>query len=243
MAWIREHWLMAAIGTLGLLLVTIGVDARPQATTAPATPTAVRTQTVAPIAVADLPQENGQPVLPAVQDEPRVLTFTLALEPTPLIEEADSIYRPGAVHRLVIPRISLDSEVAQVGIVNEGGNLTYETANFVVGQYRGVNPSEGSNVVLAGHVNTRNGLGGQVFVNLHKLELGDDIAIYTDNRTVRYQVSEIRFVSATAVEVMDTTPGERLTLITCRSCNIDCQRLVVIALPIEDEEAGISNDV
>lgn len=243
MAWIREHWFLAALGTLGLLLVTIGVDARPAATTAPAAPTPVRTQTVAPIVVADLPHENGQPVLPAQQDEPRVLTFTLALESIPLIEEADSIYRPGAVRRLVIPRISLDSEVAQVGIVNEGGNLTYETANFVVGQYRGINPGQGSNVVLAGHVSTRDGLGGQVFLNLHKLELGDDIAVYTDNRTVRYRVSEIRFVSATAVEVMDTTPGERLTLITCRSCNIDCQRLVVIAMPIEEEEAGLPNGV
>jgi len=36
------------------------------------------------------------------------------------------------------------------------------------------------------------------------------------------------------VEIVGPTPSEQLTLIPCRVCDVDCQRLVVIAQPTRD---------
>lgn len=234
MGWIRRRWFESAVLATALLLVMVGVDAAPAqpADEAPAA-LGVATRAVTPTpSLADLPQENGQPVLPAEQDGPRVLRFVRG-DPVRLIADADRVEQPGAVRRLTIPTIGLASEVVQVGLVSEGGNLRYETANFVVGQYRGVNPGSNGNVILAGHVSTRDGRGGSIFRNLHQLELGDTVIVATDRREIEYVVSEIRFVGANAVEVMEPAGREQLTLVTCRGCNTNCQRLVVIALPVE----------
>ncbi|MEE9277770.1 MAG: sortase [Dehalococcoidia bacterium] len=239
MAAIRKHWFWGSIALVSLLLVMVGLDARPANSMDSATKPMVRTRPLhVETATAGLPREHGVPVLPATQEQPREFTFVAAESPVRLLPETDRIQLPGSVQRLVIPAISLDSEVVQVGLVAEGGTLQYETANFVVGQYRGVNPGQGDNVVLAGHVGTRNGQGGQVFRDLRKLELGDRLETYTDIGMTEYVVTEIRFVEPTATEIMAPTKGERLTLITCRNCNVDCQRLVVIAEPVRREEAA-----
>ena len=223
MAPLRGYLLPGSAAVAGLLLVMIGLSAPPAAPAELAPPPPIQTRAVSgPVAVAELPREDGVPVLPATQAEPTVLTFTLAARATPLVEEEEAIERPGAVERIVIPRISLDSEVAQVGIARHDGELRYEAPNHLVGQYRGVNPGEGGNVVLAGHVGTRDGRGGHVFRDLQQMELGDRIELYTDAGLSEYVVREIRFVEPTAVEIMTASDGEQLTLITCRSCNVGC---------------------
>ncbi len=211
----------------------IGLDAQPGDPRAVETdaPVLVTRAVTAPMPIDELSVEDGQPVLPAEQSEPTRFEFVVVEAPTPLVEGVEEIERPGAVQRVTIPRIGLDTDVAAVGLVAKGGELRYETPNFVPGQYSGVNPGEGSNVVIAGHVATHENAGGQIFGNLHKLILGDTISIETEEGLLEYVVSEIRFVGSTAVEIMEPTPSEQLTLITCRVCNVDCQRLVVIAKP------------
>jgi LPXTG-site transpeptidase (sortase) family protein len=58
------------------------------------------------------------------------------------------------------------------------------------------------------------------------------IKAYTDDDALRYAVNEIRILPRDAVEVMAPISSGRLTLITCRSYNIGCDRLVVIAEPV-----------
>ena len=237
---IYQHasWLLAVFAIL--LLVAFGLDASPTSTPVPADASvvvtrpveAVVTRPVEAVAEGALPREDGVPVLPARQAAPAEFTFATAAEAVRLVAEAERIERPGVVERIVIPKIEVATDVAQVGVVLQDGALRYETPNHIVGQYRGVNPGQGSNVVLAGHVGTRDGQGGSVFRNLNRLDLGDSIQVFTDAGAIDYEVTEVRFVAASATEIMAATDREQLTLVTCRSCNVNCQRLVVIARPV-----------
>jgi sortase (surface protein transpeptidase) len=103
--------------------------------------------------------EDGTPVLEEQGEAPQELVFEIADEPVRLINEVEAIDRPGAIQRLVIPRIGIDSAVTQLGITRRDGDPVYETVAHVPGQYRGVNPGEGDNIVVAGHVGTRDNEG------------------------------------------------------------------------------------
>ena len=229
---ISRHATWLLTGFAILLLVMFGLDATPAPAPVPAETATVVTRPVASVATSALPREDGVPVLPARQTTPAEFTFATSAEAVQLVADAETITRPGAVARIVIPKIEVASEVAQVGVVLEDGALRYETPNHIVGQYRGVNPGQGSNVVLAGHVGTRDGHGGSIFRDLNRLDLGDAIQLFTDAGVIAYEVTEVRFVAANATEVMAASDREQLTLVTCRSCNVNCQRLVVIARPV-----------
>lgn len=227
---IRKYGFWGAMASAGLVLVMLGTDAAPAALT-PSEAPVVRTRPVQAIPTADLPTENGVPVLPAWDGTPRSFVFETVAEPVPLIEAVAEIVRPGAVQRLVIPSINLDSSVEQQGLEQVDGELHYRTPDFVVGQYGGYNPGEGGNVVLAGHVGTRDGSGGSIFRDLQHVAKGDAVQVFTAEGLRVYVVSEIIHVSSDAVEVMHPSGREQVTLITCRLCNVDCERLVVVAVP------------
>lgn len=233
---IRKHGLWGMIAVSALLLLMLGTDAAAADATPSGSPV-VRTRALQPIPAASLPTENGVPVLPAWDGTPRTLVFETVAEPTPLIENVATIERPGEVQRLVIPSINLDSDVVRQGIEKVGGELHYGTPNLVVGQYGGFNPGEGENVVLAGHVGTRDGSGGHVFRELQQVQRGDRVEVYTAQGLQIYVVDEIRHVGGEAVEVMAPTNREQITLITCRLCNVDCERLVVVAVPQREDDA------
>ena len=218
---------------MGLALLAFATSAPPGDPAADTPAPVVVTRAVTAIDPASLPRENGLPILPSGQAPPTRLTFTTAPEALRLIENADRILRPGAVQRLVIPKITVDTAVVETGTQLRDGEWVYDIAELVVGQYPGSNPGEGSNIVLAGHVGTRDGHGGAVFRDLDRLDLGDTIELYSESGRHDYVVREVRFVSPSAVAVMEPTSEEQLTLITCRSCDFGCNRLVVIARPAE----------
>jgi len=239
---IRKHGFWGMMATAALVLVMLGTDAAP-ADAKPSAGPVVRTRAVQSIPAASLPTENGVPVLPAWDGTPRTLVFETATVATPLIENAATIERPGEVQRLVIPSIRLDTEVVPQGIEQVDGALRYGTPNFVVGQYGSFNPGEGENVVLAGHVGTRDGRGGHVFRDLQNVQRGDRVEVHTARGAQLYVVDDIQHVGGGAVEVMASTDREQVTLITCRLCNVDCERLVVVAVPLRDDDAGESSPV
>ena len=47
----------------------------------------------------------------------------------------------------------------------------------------------------------------------------------------RYVVTDVLHVDAESVGVMESTGNEQVTLITCRLCNVEWERLVVVAVP------------
>jgi len=69
-------------------------------------------------------------------------------------------------------------------------------------------PGEPGNVALAGHRDT-------FFRPLRNIRLGDSITLQTSNGAFQYLVESTEVVSATAVEILNATPGRTLTLITC----------------------------
>jgi len=92
------------------------------------------------------------------------------------------------------------------------------------------------NAVIAGHVVTLNE--GNVFRFLYQLDLDDQIQVWDDHERERdYHVVDVRLVPPTDTSVMDPTPDETLTLITCGG-TFDpisrefSDRLIVVAKPV-----------
>lgn len=92
-------------------------------------------------------------------------------------------------------------------------------------------PGETGNCVIAGH---RNYSFGKFFNRLDEVAVGDLIYIDTLDATYTYQVREIKVVEPDALEILDETENEQLTLFTCTPIYIASHRLVVIADRVTD---------
>ena len=83
------------------------------------------------------------------------------------------------------------------------------TLNRAVGHIEGTAlPGEAGNVGIAGH---RDGF----FRGLRHLARGDELSVTTLDGVAHYQVAALEVVEPTAVEVLDSTDYDALTLVTC----------------------------
>jgi LPXTG-site transpeptidase (sortase) family protein len=147
---------------------------------------------------------------------------------------------------VIIPEIDVDSKVVSVGWdvkTLKGQQVAiWQVAEYAVGHHRGsANPGEGSNIVLAGHV----GGYGKVFRDLVKLELGDQLTLYSAGKQYLYQVSEKVIVTEEGVSAeqqaanaryIAPTASEMITLITCWPATGKdrfTQRVIVRAIPVQ----------
>lgn len=125
--------------------------------------------------------------------------------------------KPGYATRLSIASIGLETEVRQAGVKRSArGEPEWETLPFAAAHYGDLTALVGArgNAVIAGHVVTLNE--GNVFRNLYRVELGNEITVWDDRgHERRFTVTEVRLVTPDDVSVMEQTPLERLTLITC----------------------------
>ena len=95
-----------------------------------------------------------------------------------------------------------------------------------VGQHIGSSdPGESGNVVLSAHDDVY----GELFRQLDKLQQGDQVMLYTEQRQYLYVVDRTEIVEPTAVEVMASTGAPTVTLISCYPYLVDKQRIVVFA--------------
>jgi LPXTG-site transpeptidase (sortase) family protein len=141
--------------------------------------------------------------------------------------------------RLTIPSIKVDTEVQQAGVVDDAdGEPIWETRPFVAVHYGDLTSRLGTpgNAVIAGHVVTVSE--GNVFRFLYQLDPGDDIHIWDDvDQEHDYAVEGVRLVPPSDTSVMQATPDETLTLITCGG-TFDphtrefSDRLIVTAKPV-----------
>lgn len=131
--------------------------------------------------------------------------------------------------RLKMARAGIDARVVEVGIVNG----EFEVPKFAVGHYRDTAlPGQEGNGVYAGHVSSISS--GNVFANLHRAKVGDDVLLQTPRGVLRYVVSEVRVVPRTYMDVLAPTPTPTITLIACTGqwdwrLNDYLERLVVRA--------------
>ncbi|MBF0208752.1 MAG: class F sortase [Oligoflexia bacterium] len=131
-------------------------------------------------------------------------------------QKQENIAPPGLPVRLIIPKISVDTQIENMGVTSEG---TMEVPDNVatVGWFKlGPLPGERGSAVLAGHFDGINGEKG-VFTDLDKLKIGDEISIKDSNGAFStFSVREIRIFNPGYEEsVFRASESAHLNLITC----------------------------
>jgi LPXTG-site transpeptidase (sortase) family protein len=121
--------------------------------------------------------------------------------------------------RLIIPEISVDAPLVDVGLTAGGAmDMTKSLVNVDWFNLR-ARPGNTGNAVIGGHFNGGRGGKISVFDNLHKLLPGDQIFIEDDQGLIiPFIVREIRNYdyNANAPEVFDSSDGKaHLNLVTC----------------------------
>ena len=156
-------------------------------------------------------QGNTRPNLEEIPAHLQPMVQSLANIPIPTAAPDQAI-------RLQIPAIKIDAPVVQ----GDG----WEQLKKGVGQNIGsANPGQNGNVILSAH----NDVYGELFRYLDKLQPGDQVVLYTQQRQYVYVVDRTALVEPTAVEVMASTGSPTVTLISCYPYLVDKQRIVVFA--------------
>ncbi|HWQ05078.1 MAG TPA: sortase [Longilinea sp.] len=141
----------------------------------------------------------------------------------PMVQSLSNLPLPTAspeqAQRIQIAAINVDAPV----VLGDG----VEQLKKGVGQnlINPINPGQKGNLVLSAH----NDIYGQIFRDLDQLKAGDEIIVYTNQRSYVYTVRETLIVKPSQVEVMDSTRDAVVTLISCYPYMVDKQRIVVIA--------------
>jgi sortase A len=147
----------------------------------------------------------------------RPLVQTLANVPIPTPGPQQAV-------RIQIPALGVDAPIVQ----GDG----WEQLKKGVAQHIGsANPGESDNIVLTAH----NDVFGEIFRDLDKLEPGDQIMIYTGQRSFTYTVTGTEIVEPTQVEVLAPTSQPIATLISCYPYLVDNKRIVVKAT-LQDQQ-------
>ena len=121
---------------------------------------------------------------------------------------------------LSIPKMGVELPIllgANTSNMQEGAVHLTETSYPIGG--------ENTNCVIAAH---RGYSRADMFRNIEKLEIGDEIYIQNFRETLTYRVVELRIISPTDVQELLIQPGRDLvTLITCHPYRYNYQRYVV----------------
>jgi sortase A len=140
---------------------------------------------------------------------PAMLAFASLPLPTP---------GAGQAIRLQIPAIDVDAPVVQ----GDG----WEQLKKGVGQHPFTpDPGQPGNIVLSAH----NDVFGELFRDLDQLKPGDTIILFSPSTQYVYIVTDTQIVTPTQVDVMNSSGGSTVTLISCYPYMVDNKRIVVSA--------------
>lgn len=138
--------------------------------------------------------------------------------------------------RLVMPAIQLDSAIEPMGLVETGGVYEWIAPEDTVGWHdTSALPGQAGNLVLSGH---NASLGGKVFRNLYRAQVGDRFTIRTGQQAFIYEIAERHilrelFTSRATRQAnaawIGEFPDERVTLVTCHPTWTNTHRLVLVA--------------
>ena len=107
----------------------------------------------------------------------------------------------GLVGRIEVPRLKLSA------IAREGADV--QTLRRAIGHIPGTAfPGDAGNAAFAAHRDT-------FFRPLQSIRKGDEVVVTTTSGVYRYSVTGTQVVEPDNVSVLDPTPGETLTLVTC----------------------------
>lgn len=164
--------------------------------------------------------------------------------PTPLAEGDLELPDPGLPpERILIPSIDLDATIVPISFEKlQFEGVVYD--QWLAPDYRAVGWHETSagltvpgNTVLNGHHN----IYGEVFRDLYRLQVGEEIVLMAEGQELRYvvvysgvlpernQPLEVRLANS---EWIQRTEDERVTIITCWPYESNTHRVVVVAVPL-----------
>jgi len=126
---------------------------------------------------------------------------------------------PEQAIRIQVPAIAVDSKIVQ--------GDDWEQLKMGVGQHiDSANPGERNNVVLSAH----DDIYGEIFKNLDRLKPGDQVILFTNQRSYTYVVmSNPLVVEPSQVEFLSATTEPIVTLISCYPYLVDNKRIIVRA--------------
>jgi sortase A len=209
---------LAVAGLIGILISGLGIlqDLNEEVASA----LVQETLTPTPLVMAVVLPSGHMP--PDAQGNTRPNTDEIPAHLQPMVQSLANLPVPTAAPdqaiRLQIPAIKIDAPVVQ----GDG----WEQLKKGVGQnISSANPGQAGNVILSAH----NDVYGELFRNLDKLQPGDQVVLYTQQRQYTYVVDRTAVVEPTAVEVMASTGSPTVTLISCYPYLVDKQRIVVFA--------------
>ncbi|OGZ66355.1 MAG: hypothetical protein A3C50_01135 [Candidatus Staskawiczbacteria bacterium RIFCSPHIGHO2_02_FULL_43_16] len=148
----------------------------------------------------------------------------------------------GLPKRLVVPAISVDAPVINVGLTADGSVDVPKGPTEVAWYQLGPRPGEKGSAVITGHYGPWRTGASSVFDNLNKLKAGDKIYVKDDKgKELVFAVKETRMYDPgeSPTEVFNKTDGVYLNLITCQgdwlaSQKTYNQRLVVFTELIKE---------
>ena len=147
--------------------------------------------------------------------------------------------------KIRIPSIGVDSEVANLAIINLGDSSQYETPKHVVGRIpRTSNPGEVGNTWLFGHLESPIKGEGNVFRRLPEipglLNAGDDVYVSLlneDGDEYLYQVTESEVVYQDDLALYETDDSS-ITLVACVPRLVYDHRILVTGKLVGVKRAG-----
>jgi LPXTG-site transpeptidase (sortase) family protein len=173
---------------------------------------------------------QAQPLAAEITVSPQEPETIPAVSENLPIDEAGA--SQGPITRVRIPRISLDAEVVRARFLDRDEG-SWEIPAFKVGHAEFTSPAGSrGNTVLIGHVASIGA--GDVFRNLDRMRVGDDLTLVTPDRTYQYVAVDVRRVPRNDVSVLAATDLPFVSLITCAGVwlphvNDYTERLVVRA--------------
>ena len=96
------------------------------------------------------------------------------------------------------------------GVVKEGTDN--QTLKNYIGMFKGAAmPGQVGNFSVAAH----NNIYTEIFRNLNKVNIGDEVNVTTKTSTYTYKITSKQTVSPTSIEVINNSDKREITLITC----------------------------
>ena len=135
---------------------------------------------------------------------------------------------------LVIPSLEIDAPI--IADVDGTDKEAYFAAlENGVAHFKGTaKPGMGSNIFIFGHSSFywyKPGNYKEIFKTLPDLTAGDEIILWYQSKEHRYKVTETKVVAPDEIDVLQPTPQEQVTLMTCVPPGTTLKRLIVIGKP------------
>jgi LPXTG-site transpeptidase (sortase) family protein len=118
------------------------------------------------------------------------------------------------ITRVVIPAIGLDAQVVPASLSRQQGGTTWEVPAFKAGHAQfSARAGQLGTAVLLGHLSSLNL--GNVFENLHRVKVGDQVHALSGDVRFDYRIYETRSIQRSEMPALQSPEAARLFMLTC----------------------------